>query len=74
MENLFNQLVEGTSIYDFDAGETKGLLKLFDVKQSKLDETKKQFNEQVDEKVKNETIANDSNVGEEKDGHPQDVY
>ncbi|KAF3676641.1 putative late blight resistance protein -like protein R1B-14-like [Capsicum annuum] len=70
MENLFNQLVEGKSIYELDARETKGLLKLFDVKQSKLGKRKKQFNEQVDDNVLNKTGANDSIAGGENDGHP----
>ncbi|PHU13766.1 hypothetical protein BC332_14971 [Capsicum chinense] len=62
MQNLFNQLAEGISIYELDARETKGLVKPFDVKQSKLGKRKKQFNEQVDENVPNKTRANDNNA------------
>ncbi|KAG5570188.1 hypothetical protein H5410_059954 [Solanum commersonii] len=47
MEKLFNQLVKAEKRVDelLDITETKGLLKLFAVKRSKLDERKKQLNE-----------------------------
>ncbi|MCE2055052.1 hypothetical protein HAX54_041837 [Datura stramonium] len=70
MVNLFNQLVEGKSINEFDVREIKGLLKLLAVMQTKLDERKKQLNKHVDENVANDTGANDSNVSEENFGHP----
>ncbi|MCD7449883.1 hypothetical protein HAX54_002041 [Datura stramonium] len=45
MENLFNQLVEAEKRFDeLDVGEIKGLLKIFDVKRTKLDEKRKQLN------------------------------
>lgn len=40
MENHFNQLAMEKSIYEFNARETKGLLKLFDIKLSTLDKRK----------------------------------
>ncbi|KAH0660651.1 hypothetical protein KY285_027509 [Solanum tuberosum] len=70
MENLFNQLAWGNSIQELDARETKGLLKLFEAKHTKLNERKTKLNERVDENVLNQTGANDSNVGEENDGNP----
>ncbi|KAF3634833.1 hypothetical protein CQW23_13882 [Capsicum baccatum] len=70
MENPFNQLVKGKNIYEFDARQTKGLLKLFDFKRIKLDKRKKYFNEQIDKNVPNEAGVNESNAGEENDGHP----
>ncbi|KAH0661295.1 hypothetical protein KY284_026226 [Solanum tuberosum] len=70
MENLFNQLAWGKSIQELDARETKGLLKLFEAKQTKLNERKTKLNEHVDGNVLNQTGANDSNVGEENGGNP----
>ncbi|KAF3649517.1 hypothetical protein FXO38_04203 [Capsicum annuum] len=60
----------GKSLYKFDARETRDLLKLFDIKRSKLVKRKEQFNEPVDENVPNETGDNERNLGEENDGHP----
>ncbi|KAK6786111.1 hypothetical protein RDI58_014636 [Solanum bulbocastanum] len=70
MENLFNQLAWGKSIQELDARETKGLLRLFEAKQTKLNERKTKLNKHVDENVLNQTGANDRNAGEENDGNP----
>ncbi|KAH0648323.1 hypothetical protein KY285_033571 [Solanum tuberosum] len=72
MKNLFNQLVGGKSIKEFDARELQILLNLFDVLRTKLDEMKKQLNKQADGKVATETNANDNNGngGEENGAHP----
>ncbi|KAH0669071.1 hypothetical protein KY289_023564 [Solanum tuberosum] len=67
MENLFNQLVEGRKRFDeFDVCDIKGLLNLFNDKRAKLD----QMEMQLSGNVANEIGANDNNVGEENDGHP----
>ncbi|KAG5582013.1 hypothetical protein H5410_052640 [Solanum commersonii] len=72
MKNLFNPLVGGKSINEFDAREIRSLLNLFDVLRTKLDERKKQLNKHADEKVATETDANDNNGnGDEENGvHP----
>ncbi|CAN4127187.1 unnamed protein product [Withania somnifera] len=71
MGNLFNQLAEGKkSFYELDARAINGLFKLFAAKRTKLDERKKLLNEHVDDNVPNENGSNDSNAGEENDGHP----
>ncbi|KAK4718001.1 hypothetical protein R3W88_016339 [Solanum pinnatisectum] len=70
MENLFNQLVEGKNFHELDSRETKGLLKLFDVKQTKLNERKTKLNEHIDGNALNQDGANDNNVGEENVGRP----
>ena len=67
IEYLFNQLVEARKRFDeLDVRETKGLLKLFVVKRTELEERKKQLNENVE----NEIDPNDNNDGEENDGLP----
>lgn len=72
MMNLFHQLIGGKSINEFDARETRCLLNLFDILQTKLDERKKQLNKNADEKVATETNASDNNDngGEENGAHP----
>ncbi|XP_009593028.1 uncharacterized protein LOC107824247 [Nicotiana tabacum] len=46
MDILFNQLVEGKNTNELDARQLKGLLKLSAAKMAKLNERKKQFNQQ----------------------------
>ncbi|XP_055836394.1 uncharacterized protein LOC129905021 [Solanum dulcamara] len=60
MESLFNQLVGARIRFDeLDVRELKGLLKLFGVRRAKLEERKKQLNENVG----NEIDPNDNNDG-----------
>ncbi|MCD7470335.1 hypothetical protein HAX54_010105 [Datura stramonium] len=64
MELLFNEVAKGKSIYELDAKEIKGLIKLFSLKKAKVDERKKQLQEH------NQTVeANGNNAGEKADGH-----
>ncbi|XP_055836393.1 agamous-like MADS-box protein AGL92 [Solanum dulcamara] len=60
MESLFNQLIGARIRFDeLDVREIKGLLKLFGVRRAKLEERKKQLNENVG----NEIDPNDNNDG-----------
>ncbi|MCE3052525.1 hypothetical protein HAX54_052817 [Datura stramonium] len=64
MELLFNEVVEGKSICELDAEELKGLIKLFALKKTKVDERRKQLQEH-DQPIED----NDNNAGEKNDGH-----
>ncbi|XP_075092428.1 agamous-like MADS-box protein AGL80 [Nicotiana tabacum] len=70
MKTLFNQLVKGRNINELDVRQMKGLLKLFDEKRARLEERKKQLNEQlVDENVASPSSA--IGLGE-SEGNPND--
>lgn len=67
IENLFNKLVYGTKRFDeLYFCNIKDLLNSFNDKRDKLDKIEMQLIENVE----NEIGANDKNVGEQYDGHP----
>ncbi|KAK4343949.1 hypothetical protein RND71_037043 [Anisodus tanguticus] len=70
MELLFNQLVEGRSIYELDAIEIKGLLQLVASKMAKLNERKKQINQPPNPPPNNEHVALSASLMEDLSNDP----
>uniref|UniRef100_M1DKB7 Type I MADS box transcription factor n=1 Tax=Solanum tuberosum TaxID=4113 RepID=M1DKB7_SOLTU len=66
MEKLFNDLVETRiEVNELDITETKSLLKLFAIKRTQLDESKKQLSENVENEIDpNENKDGEENVGQ----------
>ncbi|XP_015167833.1 agamous-like MADS-box protein AGL92 [Solanum tuberosum] len=69
MELLFNEVIDGKSYLELDARELKGMIKLIALKKTKVDERKKQLQEE-DQPIK----GNDNNIEEKNDSIPKNNY
>ncbi|KAG5628078.1 hypothetical protein H5410_013296 [Solanum commersonii] len=66
MELLFNEVIEGKSVFEFDVRELKDMIKIIALKKTKVAERMKQLQEE------NQPIkGNHNNIAEKNDEHPK---